>query len=309
MRSFLIVCACACASSLRAQVEAPPTGPLALLLPASTRAMALGNAGVTGRDDDVIFYNPAQLVGVRGGFNTSLARYGSASTLGAMTSSFTGGSLSLGWGVQAVRYSERRGTSYPFTPDVLADRGSIDGFSMLAAVGAATTYKGFKIGAAAKYAEDRISNGSIFVGPQDLVSGMASFDAGVAHNLWTGVAGLAVQNMGRNASGNKPTAESPLQASLGWSVNRPLGELDFGFAAQLTSRRGWISPGGGVELGYNWIEGYSFALRAGARRPETNAERPFSAGAVFNADRLTLEYATQFFDGGRSAQRMTVRWR
>ncbi|HVT40047.1 MAG TPA: hypothetical protein VHE78_13455 [Gemmatimonadaceae bacterium] len=308
MRSLLIVCACAWASSLHAQVEAPPTGPLALLLPASTRAMALGNAGVTGRDDDVIFYNPAQLVNVRGGFNASLARYGPASSLGAMSSSFTGGPLSLGWGVQAVSYSTRRST-YPFTPDVLTDRGSIAAFSMVAAVGAATTYKGFKIGTAAKYAEDRVSNGTVLRGPAELVSGMAAFDVGVAHNLWTGVAGLAVQNIGRNAPGNKPTSESPLQASLGWSVIKQVGELDVGFAAQLTSRRGWISPGAGLEAGYNWIEGYSLALRAGARRPETSAERPFSVGAAFNADRLALEYATQFFDGGRTANRMTLRWR
>ena len=37
-----------------------------LRLPASTRMLALGNMGVVGRDDDVLFYNPAQLVVARG---------------------------------------------------------------------------------------------------------------------------------------------------------------------------------------------------------------------------------------------------
>jgi hypothetical protein len=74
-------------------------------------------------------------------------------------------------------------------------------------------------------------------------------------------------------------------------------------------RTGWIAPAAGFEVGYSWIEGYSVALRVGARRPETDAGQPMSLGASFTADRLTVEYAAQFIDGGRISNGVTVRWR
>src|ERR1043165_1733325 len=53
---------------LSAPVLAQTTGygPLALTLSTSARMLALGDIGVAGRDDDVIFYNPAQLMSARG---------------------------------------------------------------------------------------------------------------------------------------------------------------------------------------------------------------------------------------------------
>jgi hypothetical protein len=309
MRLLLILAACACAAARPSSAQAPATGPLALLLPASTRAMALGNAGVTGRDDDVLFYNPAQLVGARGGFNTTLARYGTRSTLGAMTSSFTGGPLTLGWGVQVVNYSTRSGELYPFAPAVLVDRGSVNALSLLAAVGAAMAYKGFRIGTAAKYAEDRLSAGSGTAATAPALHGIFVADVGVAHALWTGVAGLSIQNIGHTPRGGALQIDAPFQASLGWSATKQVGEFDVGVATQLSARKGWFSPGGGVEVGYGWIEGYALTLRAGARRPETDAEKPFGLGASLNADRLTLDYGLQFFDGAQTAHRLTIRWR
>ena len=44
----------------------------------------------------------------------------------------------------------------------------------------------------------------------------------------------------------------------------------FGLYTQVTMRQGWTAPAGGLEFGYSWIEGYNVALRAGARRPETD---------------------------------------
>jgi hypothetical protein len=310
MRPSVFLVVCALSLPFRSGAQAPATGPLALLMPASTRAMALGNAGVTGRDDDVLFYNPAQLINVRGGFNMSVARYGNASTLGAVSSSFTGGPLSLGWGVQTVDYSTSATGPYPFVPAVLADRGDAHASSLLAAVGGAMTFKGFRIGAAGKYAEDRVSGGGAAgTGIAPALHGVFVGDVGVSHNLWTGIAGLSIQNIGRRAEETASHLNVPLEASLGWSATKQVGELDVGVATQVTARKGWITPGGGVEVGYSWIEGYAVTLRAGARRPETSAEHPFALGAAFNADRLTLEYALQFFDGGHSANRMTFRWR
>ena len=309
MRSLLLVGAGACVLSTGAYAQAPATGPLALLLPASTRAMAQGNGGVAGRDDDVIFYNPAQLINVRGGFNTTLARYGSSSTLVAMSSAFTGGPLSLGWGVQYVNFSTQPGATYPFTPDVLTGRGPVNASSLVAAVGAAMVYKGFRIGIAAKYAEDRLSVGTGPVATPPALHGIFVGDAGVSHPLWGGTAGLSVQNVGRDSFRSGDAVHAPLQTSLGWSVLKQVGELDVGVTAQLAARKGWIAPGAGVEVGYTWIEGYGMTLRAGAHRAETGAERPFGTGFSFNADRLTIDYGLQFFDGGQTAHRMTFRWR
>jgi hypothetical protein len=62
-------------------------------------------------------------------------------------------------------------------------------------------------------------------------------------------------------------------------------------------------------VGYGWIEGYNFALRAGVRRTESDSEQPFTFGAAFTADRLTIEYGVQFFEGGHAANGVTIRWR
>lgn len=311
MRSLSIVPVLACALALPARAQAPETGPLILLLPASTRAMALGNAWVAGRDEDVVFYNPAQLIGARPGFNASIARYGSAGTLGSIASVYAAGPLSmtLGWGVQFVDFKTSPDAPYPYSPAILTMPGAADAFSMEATTAGAMVYKGFRIGVAGKYASDRVAAATSGGGPVWTRHDAFLGDVGLAHNLWTGVAGLAVQNIGRGWMDGAQRINVPLQTSLGWSATKQAGELDLGFASQVTARRGWISPGAGIEVGYGWIEGYSVALRAGARRTETNGEHPVALGASFNADRLMVEYALQFFDGGRNAHRMTIRWR
>jgi hypothetical protein len=78
---------------------------------------------------------------------------------------------------------------------------------------------------------------------------------------------------------------------------------------QVTMRKDWWSPGGGLEAGYSWIEGYNVTLRVGARRPLTALEQPISLGAAINADRLTVEYGVQFFEDARASHMVTVRWR
>ena len=311
MRQLSIVPVLVCALALPARAQAPATGPLILLLPASTRAMALGNAWVAGRDEDVVFYNPAQLIGARPGFNVSVARYGSAGTLGSIASVYAAGPLSmtLGWGVQFADFRTSPDVPYPYSPAMLVMPGAADASSMEATAAGAMAYKGFRVGIAGKYASDRVAAATSGGGPVWTQHDAFLGDVGLAHNLWTGVAGLSVQNIGHGWVDGATRINVPLQTSLGWSATKPVGELDLGVAGQVTERRGWVSPGGGVEVGYGWIEGYSVALRAGARRTETSAEHPVAIGASFNADRLTMEYALQFFDGGRNAHRMTIRWR
>jgi hypothetical protein len=289
--------------------QAPPTGPLALRVPISTRATALGDAWVAGRDADVVFYNPAQLIGVRPEFNFSLGKHGGAGTTVSLASVYAAGprSLTFGWGVQFLDFTHHPFDPYPYSPDVLLTKGTVGGQSMLATVGGAFVVKGLRIGVAGKYTSDRVVTSGFLMSAADAHALVA--DIGVARNLVGGVGALSIQNIGHEPGGETPSVKLPRQVLLGWSTARQAGPLDLGIFSQLTIRDGWTSPGGGLEASYSWIEGYAVTVRVGARRPETTTEVPVAIGAAFSADHLTVEYALQFFDGGRYANRISVRWR
>jgi hypothetical protein len=262
----------------------------------------------------VVFYNPAQLIVARNGFNVSLARYGSAAALGSFASVHNAGprSLSFGWGVRFVDFGIADDTPYPFVPADVAGGGNIGAQGIEAVTGAAILLKGFRIGAAAKFATDRVDRAvrdrqGVAVEPKH---DAFLADVGVARPLFGGTAAVAVQNIGSGPRDGDREIDAPLQGSAGWASNNiAQGPLDIGLYGQVSARAGWIAPGGGVEIGYGWIEGFSVAFRGGMRRPETDAEKPFAFGASFTGDHLTLEYAMQLFDEGRNANRLTVRWR
>jgi hypothetical protein len=292
-----------------AAAQAPSAGPLLLRLPASPRPAALGNAWVAGRDADVLFYNPAQLVNARSAFELSFTRIGRAATQSSIASTYASGkwSLTFGWGVQFLRFDTDPAAPYPYSPDVLLSGGSVDGLGALFAVGGAFAFKGFRIGAAGKYAFDSVpaSPASSVTSPRAHV---LLADLGVARNLWRGVAAASLQNLG-GADENDPSASVPKQWLAGWSITRPAGPLDLGVFTQVMRRDGWTAPGAGLEVGYSWIEGYDVVIRAGARRPDTPAEKPMTFGAAFTADRLTIDYTLRVFDGGKTANGVTIRWR
>jgi hypothetical protein len=296
-----------------------------LHLPSSARTTALGDAWVAGRDQDVVFYNPAQLIGARPGLDLSMKRYGPAGSMGSITSIYAAGklSLTLGWGAQLVNFRADAGAPYPYSPDTLLGNEPSSGSSSLMVVGGAVIYKGFRLGASGKYASDH--------GPLGQHAFLADF--GVARNILGGVAAASVQNIGRRSLTFEDDDEEdedgkgglrdlgrraieddepptiPRQVLAGWSTLKPVGPFDVGVFGQVTFRSGWTAPGAGVELAYSWIEGYTVTIRAGAHRPEFDAEKPFALGAAVTVDRLTVEYAVQFFDGGRSANGVTIRWR
>src|SRR5262245_4141760 len=119
---------------------------------ASTRGLAMGNANLAGRDDDVIFYGPAQLAVARG---TSVAaeRYvdGLAGGTAATTSRLaTGG---IGVGAQIV---EGRNSDECLLQPTLPNGGpaSRTMSRMEAVVGAAQTYKRIRFGLAGKYSTE-----------------------------------------------------------------------------------------------------------------------------------------------------------
>jgi hypothetical protein len=101
----------------------------------------------------------------------------------------------------------------------------------------------------------------------------------------------------------------PYRTTLGVQTQRGVGEFDLVATAAVSALRfGWIGGSGGAELGYSWLDGYSVALRAGARRP-LPGEAAFTGGAGFNMDRLSIDYAVEALSGSRFGHRFGLRVR
>lgn len=321
----LLICVCPAAAA-QAQTEdvPPPSGPLALRLPATPRTASLGNAWVAGRDQDVLFYNPAQLVGARTGFDVSLFRFSGQASGVTLGSIYAAGrmSLTLGWGVQLINTQPAETDASPWSPDVVLRSGAASAHSTLAMVGGAIVYKGFRLGAAGKYVVDRVQVAAGAASPR-AADGVLLADIGVARNLFGGVAAFSAQNLGRRHLFPPPDATSdddgeddeeapstvPRQLLMGWSITKVTGPLDLALFSQVLVREGWTSVGSGIEASYSWIDGCIVALRAGASRPESQAQRPYALGGALTIDRLTVEYSMQFFDERRLAHGVTLRWR
>lgn len=310
MRHYLMAVASACALASSANAQAPSTGPLILLLPASTRATGMGNAWVAGRDETSVFYNPAQ-INPTTGFGGRVARYGSNGTLGTLANAVTINWLTLGWGVQVVEFKAGASSTYPYAPADIAAPGSRDAQSLEVAAGGNFLIKKFRAGFGVKYAEDRVeaainplAAAPLSYSAPAIRKGVLLGDLGVSHSLLSGTAALAVQNIGDDSG-----IKLPIQTTLGWARQMQAQQLDLAFAAQVSARRDWLGAGGGIEAGYGWIEGWSAALRAGAHRTETAAQKPVALGATLNADHLSLDYALEFFEGSRYAHHISIRWR
>jgi hypothetical protein len=292
-----------CAAALSAQ--SPAAGPAALLLPVSARVTGLG--GATIRDDYAIFYDPARITPTSG-IGLSIGRYDMNGTTGAIASTVNVGPLNYGWGVTIAQFRAPSGATYPFAPADLAADGVRPVLSLAATAAAEYTFKRFNLGVGVTFAEDRVDATGLFPASATpsaaIESSVLLGNVGVAHALWGGTAEVAVLNIGDRSSFPAPTT-----AKLGWARPISTNQFDFVFAADATEHNGWYGGGGGAEVSWGWIEGFSAALRAGARRPETDGQKPMTVGASFNADRLALDYALEFFDGGRYAHIISVRWR
>jgi hypothetical protein len=289
-----------CSTVLRSQVPSVNVlAPTVLSLPASARVLGMGNVGVVSRDDDVLFYNPAQLAIARG-MSASGGRYSSSargSTLSSVTR-FNNGGIAVGINVVDFRSP---GPGLPGGPDL--DRAGTGPASSLDAVlGLAQVYKSVRVGVAAKYVEDQLP---------DVRIGRGAFDIGLARDFMRYYSvGLAVQNIGGSSTYPCPTctlalsgvppnpaltvrAESPIRTTLGGAMGRPIGAFDVVATFGLSMLRGdWLPPAGGGELGYSWLDGYSVAVRLGAAAPAPSESRA-TGGVGFTMDRLTIDYAIE----------------
>jgi hypothetical protein len=271
--------------------------PLVLRLPGGTRALGLGNGFTAGRGAEVLFYNPAQ-IGLRRGTTLSIQRFGSASTLGSLSITGPMGKISVGAGVQYLEYASRSPVSLYTPPGVLASRGVIGATSFAATVAAAFRWKGVRFGMGAKYAAEHVG------GARD--GGMA-VDLGAARDFGAITVGVALQNLGGDVNIHGLRAELPRRVSLGAATPDVRIGTYFDLAASAAvavERDGTIVPGGGVELTFELVAGWTVTGRIGATRIEDAPGKAFASptfGATFGLDRLALDYAFAPYSRGPGA--------
>ncbi len=272
-------------------------GPLVLRLPASARALSLGNVGVVSTDGDALFYNPGMLAQSRGSA-LSAQRYGDNAIAGAMATTTVSGSYTLGFGVQFVRYASMAGASYDdiVLPGAthLSDSGTVASTSTAITLGVAKTIKGFRLGASAKYVEDNIGLSH---------DGTLALDIGMNRPLGPGTLGFAVQNLGAGPRLNGIDGTLPRRITLGFGAYRAVTESwDLGAQGAVALEGDlFVRPAAGVEAAYVPIEGVAFTIRQGFRLPRETDESPFTAGFGLTVDRLSVDYAIEPMQAGRAA--------
>jgi hypothetical protein len=272
-----------------------------LVTSASTRGLAMGNSNTASRDDDVIFYGPAQLAVARG-TSAAAERVSPQVANGTFASTARIATGGVGIGVQFADGTNESRCEFRQLSRVLA------------VVGVAQTFKRFHFGVAGKYAAEQADTAQ---------TSRFMLDAGVSRDFSLGdflplTLALAVQNIGTSAVDTVQLV-TPLRVALGASTGGPLGPLDLALASDIAVERndtlslvkhGRLIAGLGVELGYSWLDGYSFSFRAGERVPPTRTDqRHFTFGAGLVLDRVSIDYAGEDLVGFRFAHRIGVRLR
>lgn len=276
------------------------------LMPASTRAVALGGAGVAlVGDAAALFANPAGLATVRRvALETAYERYlaGTALSVAAMAIRF--GRFNWGLGAQALDY----GSEPEIIPDTTTGgrRGTPTGalFSavdVLAATSLVYRHGFLAFGGTAKYARQAIGGTAADAWAGDLGVALAVFDIMAF--------GVAVRNLGGDFGSG---ARLPRRAAMGLTLNYTDPQGTFRLLttgeAQWGGGTTWIlGAEGGVVVG--GLAGAGLVGRVGwARRPDDVASSPFSFGAGVVIGRLQVDYAYRGFETLGTTHRVGLRW-
>ena len=279
--------------------------PRVLELPASTRAMALGDAYMmNARHADALFYHPALLAGASG-FGLDLQRWGASSSSTTLSAARQWMGVGIGVGLQTLQYgAPAEGfEAAPGGQDHLFTLGASPVSERIATVGIARELFGIDIGVATKLVEERVG------AARD--AGLL-FDFGVSTDLGPLTAGLTYRNVGSDLSVGGRDVARPDAVTLGvGTYGEQLGILDIGITSAVTYVGDEVIPSGGVEIGYWPIRGRTFVARIGARRVPGGDASPLSLGFAFWGDNITLDWAFQpvDVDGASGTHRFGVRWR
>ncbi len=270
-------------------------GPLVLRLPASARMLGMANAGVSSNDADALFYNAGMLTQARG-VAVSMQRYGANATTGSFASVQTLGTLAVAIGAQQLHFATtpqdwagaaKQGAAR------LSDGGRDQASSTAFTLGVGRVIKGFRLGAAVKYAEERLGN---------TTDGVVALDVGMNRALGPATLAVAVQNIGAGPDLYDVSGPLPTRLTVGYGGGLfPIWEKwDIGMQTQVSVERdGFVRPAGGVELGYVPIEGVALVMRSGLRLPREKDEPLATAGLGVTVDRYSFDYALEPMRGGR----------
>lgn len=290
-------------SLARAQATSSPV--VLLELPASTRALALGNAFVAaGADEAAIFYNPAQLRAAPSiSAGLSVQQWLASSTLAAAAASTHLWRGTVGVGLQVLDY----GSSERVIGDPSGGLGDGTGSTVsagdfVASIAYAVAVRGVRLGATAKYVSQRLVDQS---------GGAMAGDFGAAFDVRGVTMAASVQNVGGEISLAGDRRPLPRTVHVGTAIPvRGVGPVDLlGTVEVAHSRDGKTEPLGGLEVSYLAPGDVTILGRVGAlARPQGAAISPVSFGAGLRSHHLALDYAYEGSDVLGAMHRVGVRW-
>jgi len=289
---------------LGAETQPPSNAAVFLRLPASTRALALGDVySAHGGDEAAIFYNPGQLAGPdKRSAGISVQRHIQSTSLATLAARFPLGDGVVGVGIHALDY----GTVDEIAADPASDLGSPTGQSIsatdfAAAVGYAVSRGRVRAGGSLKLIRQQIVGAS---------GGTGAFDAGFAIAIWSDAAlAISVNNIGGSVTLSGVSAPIPRTARLGLaSPSEKLGPVRARAVAELEHERGRQTEiAGGAEA--VWTASNSITLLgrigASARHESAAASMAFGGGLVIR--NFALDYAYQDFSALGATHRVGVR--
>lgn len=280
--------------------------PQANRLPASTRAMGLGDAYQTESGHaDAVFYHPALLEGASG-FGLDWQRWSSESSAAAASAAVEWLGGGVGLGLRSLQYSVvDEDLAAPGGQDHLFGTGSVPVSERVASLGYARTlpWFGVDVGIVVDLVDERVGT------TQNTVT---LFDVGAARDVGPVTVALTAHDIGR-----KPIVDVDDAPAL-WTVGvggygKQVGPLDVGLAAQVgVDHEEELTWGGGVEIGYWPIQGRTFVARVGVQdTPETGDLGRLTTGFAFWGDDITVEWAFRPVSGADEAgtHRFGVRFR
>ena len=282
-----------------AVAQPAPVAPLLGWLPVSTRALAMGGAAAAVPDAAAVLHNPALLASARG-LEVGAQRYGRGATLGSLAGAIAYAPGGLGFGIELLDQRAPCAGCAAALPTREADltmRGGLPASGLAATLGFGRTVHGVQVGASARYVEQRIP---------DERDGTLAADVGAAYDVGPVTLGLTVHDIGGTLSLAGRDWSLPRRATLGAAVDRlAVGPFDLGAAGDVSLLTdGELAIGGGAEIGYTPLDGYTVAGRVGLRHAPGGDVGPLSLGAMARRDRIALEYAWQPLDGGASLHRI-----
>ena len=281
--------------------------PLLLRLPASTRAMALGDAFMTDAGSaDGVFYHPA-LVSGASGFGLAVQSWSGASTSAhaSAATDWFGGTVAVG--LQTLQYDRAAGAPVGagLAQDLLFRQEARGASERVASVGYARESSGLRWGVSGKVLEQRLEGAAETAWAVDL---------GLAREVGPLTVALSAQNLGTEMTFGDAGVPLPRRYTLGaGAYGREVGPLDVGFSGSLRyeeQAEEWV-PGAGLEVGYWPVRGRTFVGRVGVQRVPEGEASGVTLGAAFWGDDLALEWAWMPFGGAvdDGTHRFGIGWR